>query len=196
MKNAILINPYQKIAGEKAFFIGLIACVAQVLMGYFFQTHFDGILDTHYGKVESLVDSISEMLINLFSMYLFFGLAGKWILNSRMRWIDLLGTMTFSRIPLLILPLFNFTGYFSRIGDNIENELKAGKIVFPKADEMMWLIGIGIFSTLFIIWYITWMFQAFKTTANGKGGKFIFTFIACVLLAEIMSKILIYQFLK
>ncbi len=64
MKNSILINPFQKIAGEKALFIGLVACLAQVLLGYFFQTHFDGILDAHYGKVESLVDSMSEMLIN------------------------------------------------------------------------------------------------------------------------------------
>lgn len=186
------INPFQRIAGIQALLVGGLVCLAQVLESYFFQTRFDGVLDIHFGVVSTIGSAISEMIISVLSISLIFGLCGKLLISKKMRWVDLLGTITFARIPLLIIPFFNLTGYFSTLSSKMESGVKKGTVPSLVSTEIVWLTIIGLVSTLVLIWYVTWLFQALKTSTNGKGIKFTIIFIGCLILAEMLSKFLLF----
>ena len=59
--------------------------------------------------------------------------------------------------------------------------------------SLMIVIGFGLISILFLVWYIALLFNGFKVASNAKGKTPIVLFILSIILAEVLSKVLIHQ---
>lgn len=190
---ATLFNPFLKIAGEKAFAIACVFVLLSSILAYFFNTHFDGVLDVHYSEVNHWSVPFIENGINILSLFLIFYIFGLILTKGRVRWIDILGTTMLARYPFVIMPFGNIGNYIQNFGEKIlENPSEIASIQFSTL-EITYFICFTILSIFVVIWYISLLFNAYKISTNLKKGTLIGSFIFGLLLAEIVSKIIIYK---
>lgn len=186
MKNnwQLLFNPFVKIAGWQAFGLGLFIVLLSGIIGSFTYVAFDGVLDSHIGTELSLKDSLLFLAIDIVSITVVMFITGI-IISKQCRFIDILGTMTLARAPLLLATLL---GFFVTVIPTQEllNDDRAA--IFANPGILIFaLIGI-----LLVIWFVALMYNGFKVSTGAKGTKLIVGFIIGLLVAEIVSKILIH----
>lgn len=183
----LIVNPYTRIAGLPAFGLGLIFTILIGFTGAANGVVFDGVLDVHFPGNVTIVNSFLYLAIDLFSLVLVMFLAGLFVSRS-FRFVDILGTMTLSKAPFLILAL---AAYFVTVPD-LKDILKDPNIVFQSTSFLFILI----LSFPIIIWNITLIYNAFKVSCDVKGTTLNLNVIFGLLFAEIISKALIYLLIK
>jgi len=183
----LMINPFTRIAGLPAFGLGLLFTT---LIGFFGAANgviFDGVLDVHFPGKVTIIDSFLYLAIDLFSLVLVMFIAGLFVSRS-FRFVDILGTMTLSKAPFLILAL---AAYFVTVPD-MKDILEDPSIVLQSASFLFILI----LSFPIIIWNITLVYNAFKVSCDVKGTTLNINIIFGLLISEIISKALIYLLIK
>jgi hypothetical protein len=181
-----MINPFYRIAGWQALVPGLIFIVFMGLIGSYSNLIFDGIIDMHFVSELTLLHSFTVLAIDLVSIVLVMCLAGLFISKS-FRFIDILGTMTLSKAPFLLLAV---AGLFTKAPD-MSHVMTNPYSMFSSPS----FIFILVLSLPVIIWSVALMYNALKVSCDVKGSKLTVSFIIAVLVAEIISKILIIRFM-
>jgi len=179
----LMVNPFTRIAGWQAFGLGLVFLVVSGIVGGFGNVVFDGVIDTHLAKQVTMLQSFSYLSLSLLTLVVIMWIAGLLIAKS-FRFIDILGTMTLSKAPFLLLA---FAGYFAKMPDMTE-VMKNPMIIFNSISMVLFMI----LSIPVLVWSITLMYNALKISCGVSGGKLTIAFIAGILLAETISKLLIY----
>lgn len=187
-----LMNPFHLIAGGKAFLIGLGTLLLLSWLGYLSGTHFDGVLDIHYG----CLTASSPYIVHLFYQLCAWGIMtallyfAAWVMSaSSVRLIDIAGTSALARIPLILAAL---TGFIPEVHICPEDSDSLTAIMSILKDNIAWISLTGIICILVSVWYIVLLYNAFSVSGNMKGPKGILTFIVALLIGEVISKILIY----
>ena len=177
-----LINPFTYIAGWQAFGIGIVFVALMGVVGSLSGVYFDGALDAHLSGRGNFYHSFLFLSIDIVCVTLFMWIAAL-LFSKNVRLIDMLGTMTLSKAPMLIVACMGF--------------LVSEKVVFSLSENPLavltmpsFLIFIMLFIP-FIAWNIALMYNAFKVSSGIKGNRIIAIFIVALLLAEIVSKIII-----
>jgi len=179
----LMFNPFTRIAGWQAFGLGLVFLILSGVIGGFGNVVFDGVIDTHLVKQLTMLQSFSYIAISLLSLVLVMWIAGLFIAKG-FRFIDILGTMTLSKAPFLLLA---FAGYFTKMPDMTE-VMKNPMVIFNSISMVLFMI----LSIPVLVWSITLMYNALKISCGVSGGKLTIAFIAGILFAETISKLLIY----
>jgi hypothetical protein len=193
----LLFNPFVFIAGAQALGLGWAAILLAGLIGSWSQAHFDGVLDTHIGAPAPLGVFLAEGLIDWLCLALVLLIFGKIISTTSFRTIDLLGTQALARWPTLFISLVMLPPAFQRFAhDLLEQVLKpGGKIEINPTDAVLFFAAV-LAMLLFLCWMVALMYKSYSVSCNVKGAKAVGTFIAGIILAEILSKIAVYRLLN
>ncbi|NLI72265.1 MAG: hypothetical protein GX361_05980 [Bacteroidales bacterium] len=187
MKNKSLIwNPFTRIAGWQAFGIGIVIVVVSAVIAGFGNLLFDGAIDAHFGDDVGVVKSLVVNGISLISVVLVMYITGL-IISRDFRFVDILGTMTLARAPLLILALIALFVSSPSEAKVLENPMIV--LNYPS------LIIFGLISIPIIVWFVALMYNGLKVSTGAKGKKLVIGFIGGLLFAEIISKMLIHLIL-
>lgn len=193
---ALLFKPFEKYSENKLLLFGVLFSLVGICLAYLFHARFDGVLDTHFVNRVQWKEPILDFLIDVVSLFLLLCIAAK-LVNNKTRLIDILVTVLISRVPFIVLPLFNINDKLYLISKVVEeNVLKLGKnsASLPiDAGSMIYLIFSGLIALLFVVWSVALLYNGYKVSSNAKGGKAIVLFIVSIVLAEVLSKYLIYQ---
>jgi hypothetical protein len=189
-----LFNPFQFIAGGNALVLGLAIILITAYLGSLSNTHFDGVLDVHTGTAAPLWFFLTEVLIDWLCLFIVLLIAAFFTSRSSFRIIDVFGTQALARAPYLISALallpkgsIRFTNYLvSKITQQVPAE------AIESTDILFFAVGL-IVVLLMIVWIVVLMYRAYSVSCNTKGGKAIGSFIAALIIAEILSKIAIWQ---
>ena len=181
---SLLYNPFTKIAGWQAFAVGILIVSLTGLIGAYSNVAFDGVIDTHITKSLTIKDSLLLLGIDIVSVVVILFITGM-IISKRLRFVDILGTMTLSRAPLILLAILGL----------IVTPVSAKEIISSPMAILQHpgLIIFGVLSIPVIIWFIALMYNGFRVSTGAKGAKLIVGFIVGLIVAEIVSKILIFQ---
>lgn len=182
---SLLWNPFRKIAGWKAFVLGVVIVVVTSVIGHYSNTSLDGFIDAHLLPV-SMKTSLLYGLINILSIVVVITAAGL-IGKKHFRLIDVLGTLTLARYPYLFVALFGFLVSLPSSDKIIANP----QIIL--SSPIFYLVVFIL--TVFVIWFVALVYHAIKTSLNLKGKNLTLTVIMGILIAEILSKILIVNLL-
>ena len=187
-----LFNPFEIIAGFTSLFIGLSVILLSSVICYFGKVHLDGVLDLHAGSDTNLITAFAEGIINWLSITLMLFITGLIISKSSIRFIDVAGTQALARFPYFIASLASFLFPTEKIMHYFEWKfLQKGDAVELGGTDIF-LFGIQTLIMLACaIWIIVLMYRAYSISCNVKGAKGIISFIAGLLVAEIISKILL-----
>ena len=198
-----LFNPFHFIGGEKALLWGLGIILVTSLIGSFAKAHCDGVLDFHMGAPAPTWFFFVEGLVSWLSLALVLIPVGMILSSSKVRVVDVLGGQALARFPMLITVLFSilpgnlrYTVALTReIPKVLESENPSSMaLLMPPGITIIDLITFAVTTLVclvMLVWMVVLMYRAYATACNVRGAKGILSFIAALIGAEIISKIVI-----
>ena len=175
MKAKWLINPFERIAGWQALIIGVAVMALTAVVGMFNQVAFDGVLDVHADVTFGFPASFIMQAVNFLVLFLIMWLAGVCFSKTKLRAIDVAGTMALARAPMLLLAIVCFLPILPKT-----------LFDFPR------LIVFILICIPFIVWMIALMYNAYSVSCHLKGSRAVVSFTGALLVAEIISKVIFF----
>jgi hypothetical protein len=192
-----LFNPFRFIAGFQSLLIGLAIILISGFVGSFSNTHFDGVLDVHTGAAAPMWFFLAEGLIDWISMALPLFVFGLIVSRSSFRMIDVLGTQALARWPYLIAAIALLPDANRRVLEYITLQIMQAASTTTINTEDVFIFGFAmIVVILMLIWMVALMYQAYAVSCNIKGARAVVTFIVSVILAEVLSKGVIFLLVR
>jgi len=190
----LLFRPFEYVSDFKALIIGIVAIALSGLLNVFSGTHFDGVLDVHFGDSKSYSYLFMlEGVINWISFAVLLFIAGKIFSSSSIRFIDVFGTIAMARWPLFIVSVFSLLIPHQAVDQFImAKALNVNAPVTIEMYEIILFIVLTLVMILVTVWVIILMYRAYSVSCNLKGAKGVWSFIVALLIAEVLSKYLIY----
>lgn len=173
-----LFNPFIYVAGWQALSLGLILMALTAVIAFFSQTHFDGAIDLHVGAVTKSWFYLFEPLNAWLSTALVLFCFGNFLSKSKIRFVDVAGTLALARAPMLIAAIIGFVPIYHRQ---------------PSEKDLAAIAILGIVMLLFSVWMIALSYNAFTVSCNLKGSKASWGFVAALIVTEVVSKVVIHQ---
>ena len=188
-----LFNPFRFIAGGPALLGGLVVIVIATFIGSMSNTHFDGVLDVHIATAGPVWVFIAEGLIDWLSLAVVLMVFALIFSPRSFRIIDIFGTQALARWPSLVTALIMLPEANRRVTEYFLLMAQQGgrEAAINPADAVLFAVAM-IVSLLMIVWMVSLMYKAYAVSCNLKGGKAIGTFIAGLIIAEVISKIAIW----
>jgi hypothetical protein len=110
--------------------------------------------------------------------------------------MDLLGAQALARWPTLLIALLFLPRAVARFSNNILKQIQQGEpLQFNSPDAVIFFAVIIAMVPLFI-WMIWLMYKSYSVTCKLPIAWAVGTFIPALILAEILSKIAVYQLYK
>ncbi|MES2480238.1 MAG: hypothetical protein V4561_14205 [Bacteroidota bacterium] len=176
-----LFNPFLRIAGFRSLWIGLVVLILVSGLAVFCHCHFDGALDVHIGAKSPTWFYFAENFIAWISLFVTLYVAGRFSSKSKIRVVDVAGTVVLARWPMIFVVLAAFI-----IKDT---PITAHDITAP-------LIVFGFISMVFSISMIALLYNAYSVSCNVKGSRATLSFIIAIIVAETISKLIIINLQK
>lgn len=183
-----LINPFERIAGWEALLWGLAGMVISTALSYYSGWHYHGLL--HFGPAPNpawwcyAVEHFAVWMIPAVMFYL----GGLLLSRSRIRMVDVLGTVVFAQLPLIAMNLFNFLPPMQKLAQIDVNMSPAEIMQQPGFLVGIWL---SLVSFVFLIWALVWMFQALKVSCNLKGYRLGILYCVGIFGGDVLCRYLI-----
>ncbi len=190
MKNKVklIVNPFIRIAGGQALIWGFLGLIVSTLLCWISGYHYHGLL--HFGPAPNPAwwCYLAEHLIVWLIPALLFYLGGLFLSHSRIRVIDVLGTVLFAQLPLLgmnlnsLLPAMRM---MSQMNMNMSPEEMLAQPYFILA-MILTLLGLP-----FLILTLIWMFNALKVSCNLKQWKLWTVALIGIIGGDVLCRFLI-----
>lgn len=186
----LLFNPFKKYSEHQLLIFGFIMAVAGVVFATMTNTHFDGVLDAHFGKQVSIKTAVLQSVINIVSIVVVFYPLGKWI-NSKTRLIDIFNLSLIVKVPAYFMMPLNINDWaYSKTEPLLKAMAHPFNLQFTP-ETIVFLIISSILALLVFVWLIVLLYNGFKVATNLKGTKHIIMFIIAIIVTEIVSKVLL-----
>lgn len=185
----LLLNPFEKYSELQLLVFGIILTITGSVLAFYCNARFDGVIDLHFSEGVTLWDPFIDNAINIVSLFIFLFILGL-LINTKTRIIDIVTTILIARAPFYLLSLVNCTNIMVRIQSNID-PANLYNITFS-ASELVILIIFSLVSILFLVWFVALLYNGFKTASNIKLTSHKVMFAIAILLAEILSKVILY----
>ncbi|MBK1442391.1 hypothetical protein JHJ32_20500 [Parapedobacter sp. ISTM3] len=188
MQQRALVNPFAYYAEKRLVVVGLAATAIGSVLGWLFNARFDGVLDLHFVQQLRVWQPLLDNGINILSLTLplyLFGLS----INGKTRLIDVVAAVLVARIPFYVLPLANIGGYMY----GAANQLVTGTMEGTPVGMGTIAANIAFFAAAVsaMAVFVFWLFQGFKTATNSKKAAHKWIFGACIVLSEVISKMML-----
>ena len=190
MKNKVklIVNPFIRIAGGQALIWGFLGLIVYTLLCWISGYHYHGLL--HFGPAPNPAwwCYLAEHLIVWLIPALLFYLGGLFLSHSRIRVIDVLGTVLFAQLPLLgmnLISLLPAMRMMSQMNMNMSPEEMLAQPYFVLA-MILTLLGLP-----FLILTLIWMFNALKVSCNLKQWKLWTVALIGIIGGDVLCRLLI-----
>ena len=190
MKNKVksIVNPIIRITGSKALIWGFLGLIVSTLLCWISGYHYHGLL--HFGPAPNPAwwCYLAEHLIVWLIPALLFYLGGLFLSHSRIRVIDVLGTVLFAQLPLLgmnLISLLPAMRMMSQMNMNMSPEEMLAQPYFILA-MILTLLGLP-----FLILTLIWMFNALKVSCNLKQWKLWTVALIGIIGGDVLCRFLI-----
>jgi len=189
----LLLNPFEKISETKLLLFGIAITLIGSYLGFVFNGRFDGVIDLHFTETTTLSQPFIDNVINIFSLSILLFLFGRTI-NKKTRLIDILIAAMVARIPFYFLPFSNIDNFMSRFSNAFikDLDLKNPAAFHIETGNLLTLLLFAIVSIGMLVWFVLLLFHGFKVATNCKTPNHTLLFVIGIILAEIVSKLLIY----
>ena len=202
MKNKVklIVNPFIRIAGGQALIWGFLGLIVSTLLCWISGYHYHGLL--HFGPAPNPAwwCYLAEHLIVWLIPALLFYLGGLFLSHSRIRVIDVLGTVLFAQLPLLgmnLISLLPAMRMMSQMNMNLTEEPERLDFSAQSPEEMLaqpYFVLAMILTLLglpFLILTLIWMFNALKVSCNLKQWKLWTVALIGIIGGDVLCRLLI-----
>ena len=170
MKLKVLINPFERIAGWQALALGVAVIALTAVIGQMNHVALIGSLYVRAGVTDSLSSLFFMQAVDFLVLFLMMWLIGLCFSKSRLRAIDVAGTMSLARAPMLLLSIVCFL-----------------PVVPVSQFKILRLFMFGFVCLPFLIWMITLMYNAYTVSCHLKGTRAAVSFIGALIISHAIS---------
>lgn len=192
--NQLLINPFAKYSENKLLSIGIIANLLLIALCFVLNTLLAGNLKIVYlNKIDlnsALFSNGIIVAITTIGIYIL----GQ-VINKKTRFIDILNTVLISRCVLVLFPLLNINNLFYVLSERIKNTLIVANTAKILSSDLYVLLLLCVPIIIALIWFFILLFNGFKIATNAKGSKVVAQFAGTLIIIEIITRLLILNFL-
>ncbi|MDH6533827.1 hypothetical protein D0T51_02355 [Parabacteroides sp. 52] len=185
----LLWNPFIRIAGYQALAWGVVGCIVSIWISYLSKYHYHGLL--HFGpapKNTLLCFALEHLVVWLVPAILFL-LGGFFFSKSRIRIVDVFGTVLFAQLPLIFMNLISLLPPMQRM-NNMDFNLPPMELM--NQPGLLLGIWLALVSLVFLVWTLIWMFHALKVSSNLKGYMLGILYCVGVFGGDILCRLLIH----
>lgn len=185
----LLINPFERIAGFQALGWGMLGIMVSTILSYFSGWHYHGLL--HFGPAPNPAFwcfAVEHLVVWLVPAILFY-IGGLLLSRSQIRPVDVLGTVAFAQLPLIIMNLFTFLPPMQNLTKIDVNSMTPVEMM----QQPGFLLGVwlSLVAFVFLVWTLVWMFNALRVSCNLKGYKLGILYCVAVLGGDVVCRYLI-----
>lgn len=185
----LLLNPFQAIAGYSALAWGIGGLFVSSILNYFTHYHYHGLLHFGIGVDKGYWLYLTEVFIVWLVPALLFYIGGIILSKSKIRVIDVLGTVAFAQLPLVLMNASYFLPFFQKL---LTLDIKTATMVELVSDPSFLLGAIlASFFVVFLIWTLVWMFQALKVSCNLKGVRLGWWYAFAIIGGDVLCRLII-----
>jgi len=166
------INPFERIAGWSALMIGIAVMALTAVVSKINGVAFDGTLYIRAGMSFGFTASFAKQAVDFLVLFLAMWIAGVCFSKSRLRAVDVAGTMALTRAPMLLVVVICFLPV-----------TPASPYDIPR------IIIFGLICVPFVIWMVALMYNAYSVSCHLKGARAVISFIGALLVAETVSRV-------
>ena len=193
MKNAAtrLFRPFEKIAGWKALGWGVAGMALSTALGSCAGFHYHGLL--HFGAASNdswWVYAAERGTVWLLPALLFW-IGGVILSRSRIRAVDVFGTVAFAQLPLIGMNLFALTPPMQRL-NGYDMSRSVNEITVDT--QLLGDVAFSLIVILFLVWTLIWMFNALKISCNLKGARLGWWYAAAIIGGDALCRVIISSF--
>lgn len=187
----LILNPFAKLSAFTALALGLIGCVLLSWLGEKLQIHFRGALDLQILQQGStpitLTTALIQNLVDALGLSLCFYLLAFAFRKPNLRFIDFLSSVAASRLSYFCFAalLAALVPFFPGL---LPRTTEAGKLTEG--------ICLAILGLLFLVWHLLLLFSAVRDSSGLKGRALWFTYVAGILIAELITNLSLGHFLS
>lgn len=193
-KLTLLWNPFVKIAGWQALLWGMVGILIATVISYYSDYHYHGLL--HFGPApnDTFLCFVVEHMVVWIVPTLIFLIGGLLLSKSRIRIIDVFGTVAFAQLPFIIMNLVALLPPMRRLMEMDMNLPINEMIELTKQPTFLLGIWISLLSFVFLVWVLVWMFNALKVSCNLKGYRLGILYCIGVFGGDALCRIIMGQF--
>ena len=190
-----LFNPAVYIAGAEALSVGLGLILVATWIGSLSRTHFDGVIDVHAGVEAPRWFFFAEGLLAWLSVVIVFWIVGKLAARTSFRLVDLAGTQALARGPMFFSVLFALLPGNARFTQSLMTTLQSKTSpsveLFLTPDAVSFFVVLGVMIVA-MGWMVALMYNSYAHVCHVQGGRAVGSFIVALILAEALSKIILF----
>lgn len=188
------IRPFETIQEKTLLVIGILFILFSSLFAFITNSRFDGVIDMHTGSnvywYQPLIDNIVNTLCLTVLLYLL-----SLLLPTKARIIDILNVALISRIPLYFTLVTNIGGINQETGEYLVANISDPTALANLPILNLIVLGLsGILSLIALVIMGISIYQGYKTATNSKKLSHSILLVPTVLVAEVISKYLTYQY--
>jgi hypothetical protein len=192
--NQLLINPFAKYSENKLFAIGIIGNLFLIALSFVLNTLLAGNLKIVYLNKISFNSALFSngiiIAITTIGIYIL-----GYVINKKTRFIDILNTVLISRCVMVLFPLLNINNLFYVLSERIKNTLIVANPAKILSSDLYILLLLCVPIIITLIWFFILFFNGFKIATNAKGSKVVVQFAGTFIIIEIITRLLILNFL-
>ncbi|WP_280764784.1 YIP1 family protein [Parabacteroides sp. PFB2-10] len=184
----LCLNPFVKIAGGKALLWGVLGIVVATATSWYSGFHYHGLL--HFGPAPN--DAwwcyvVEHLVVWLVPALLFF-IGGLLLSTSRIRIVDVFGTVAFAQLPFILMNLFTLLPPMQRL-NTLDFDLPPSQLL--NQPGLLVTLWFSLISIVFLVWILVWMYNALKVSCNLKGTKLGVLYTIVIIGSDALCRILI-----
>jgi len=189
-----LFNPFSKFTEKQLAISGIILTIIGTLIGYLCNSSYNGTLDMHLINNSKLFTVTQENMIDIgIVTFLFFAL-GKYF-NSKTRFIDILNTAFWYRLPIYVVAFLSYILIPADFNEKVTNNIHTPEKIFTSPTEILLSVFLGISILLCLAYAIVLLVNGFKTATNIKKWPHWVAFGFTILISEGITQFLIKHFI-
>lgn len=169
-----LYRPFDYLAGSRALSFGIASLFIISVIAYYSGTHMVGLIRIQFSADSPWLFYFYEQALIVLVLAILFYCAGLLFSKSRIRPVDVLGTVLLSRVPVLLVPLFRLIPFFD--GITYQSNTHVGLLITYYGSVM---------------WSAYLLFHAFEVSCNIKKPMIWPAYIVSMALSEMITGICI-----
>ncbi|HKX85460.1 MAG TPA: YIP1 family protein [Flavobacterium sp.] len=185
-----IFNPFSTFSEKQLLVSGLLISVAGTLIGYACNSSYNGTLDMHLIDDSKLLTVTLENLIDISVVTALLFALGKY-LNTKTRFVDILNTAFWYRLPIYIVALLSYIILPSDFNDRVKKNINTPEKIFSNPIEIITSALLGVVILLCLAYAIVLLVNGFKTATNTKKWQHWAAFGFALLVSEGITQFLI-----
>ncbi|GET24794.1 YIP1 family protein [Prolixibacter sp. NT017] len=182
------LNPFRYIAGGKSLLAGIVVLLLTAITGYFSHTHFPDLISIKLSPAFPLWYFVAQVFTNWLVISVVLYLLALIFSSSSVRMVDIFGTQALARAPYFLAAVTGFFSVMHKFGRYIlYTRFHQGEPIDLTSTDVVLVVFLMILSLFLSIWTIILMYNAFRVSANVKGGKAVPLFIVAVIISTVAT---------